>query len=79
MISLYNGLYVSAAPAGSPVSVVVEVQSSTSVIIKWEPLELTLRNGVIIRYNLIVTFSSNNTAQMYSVPASVLSFPIKGM
>ena len=56
----------------------IETQSSTSVLIKWEPPELTSRNGVITKYNLIVTFVSNSTAQKYSVPANVLSIRIEG-
>ena len=56
----------------------IQVQSSTSVIIKWEPPELTAQNGVIIKYNLIVTFAGNSTAQMFSVPPNVLSVPIEG-
>ena len=69
----------STAPAGAPEGVVIEVQGATSVVIKWEPPELTLRNGIIIRYNLIVTFVSNSTVQRYSVPDNVLSISVKGM
>ena len=68
-----------AAPAGSPTNVVIEVLSSTSVIIKWEPPELLLRNGIIIKYHLTVTFASNNTVHKYPVPATVLSVPIEGI
>jgi hypothetical protein len=68
-----------AAPDGSPQNVMIQIQSSTSVIIKWEPPELTAQNGVITKYNLIVTFVSNRTTQMYSVPANVLSIRVEGV
>ena len=67
-----------AAPAGSPTNVKIEVLSSTSVVIRWEPPELILSNGIITNYNLIVMFASNSTAQRYAVPATVLSVPIEG-
>ena len=57
----------------------IEVLSSTSVLIKWSPPELLLRNGVIAKYNLNIVFASNNTFKSYSVPAVVLEFPIEGM
>lgn len=57
----------------------IEVLSSTSVIIKWETPELLLRNGIITKYHLRVTLASNNTVQSYTVPATVLSVPIEGI
>jgi receptor-type tyrosine-protein phosphatase Q len=67
------------APSGSPTGVIIEALSSTSVLIKWGPPEIHLRNGVITKYNLSIVFASNNTFQSYSVPAAVLAFPIEGV
>ena len=67
-----------AAPSGTPTDVTIQVLSSTSVLIKWSPPELLLRNGVITKYNLSIVFASNNTFQSYSVPAVVLEFLIEG-
>ena len=76
---MYIGLPIPiAVPAGPPTNVVINVRTSTSVSVKWEPPELTDRNGVIIRYNLIVTFVGNDTVQRYPVPANVLAIPIEG-
>ena len=55
-------------PEGSPTNVAIDVLSSSSVILKWEPPELADRNGIIIKYYINVTFSGNNTVQRYSVP-----------
>ena len=60
-------------------NVMIDVQSSSSVILKWEQPELALRNGKIIAYHLNVTFVSNNTVQQYSVPANILSIRIEGI
>ena len=73
MLSLNN-----AAPTGSPTGVLIEILSSTSILIKWGPPELLLRNGVITKYNLSIVFASNNTFQSYSVPAPIHQFPIEG-
>ena len=75
-INMHSDIF--SAPDGSPTNVVIEVQSSSSVILKWEPLQLALRNGIITAYRLNVTFVSNSTVQEYSVPANVLSLRIEG-
>ena len=66
-------------PEGSPTKVVIDVLSSSSVNLKWEPPELADRNGIIIDYHINVTFARNNTVQRYSVPANGHSLPIDGI
>ena len=73
-----SSLYI-AVPSGSPTGVIVEALSSTSVLIKWSPPEILLRNGVITKYNLNIVFASNNTFQSYSVPPAILAFRIEGI
>ena len=75
---MYYCVSVFIAPNGSPTNVMIEVLSSTSVVIKWGPPELLLRNGIITKYSLIVNFVKNDTVQRYTVPATTLSVQIEG-
>ena len=67
------------APSGSPTNVTIEVLSSTSVFIKWQPPELLLSNGVITKYTLSVHFVKNETTRTFSVPAATLSVHVEGI
>jgi len=66
------------APSGSPTNVMIEVLSSTSVFIKWQPPEPLLSNGVITKYTLSVHFVKNETIRTFSVPAATLSVHVEG-
>ena len=70
-------MIISAVP-GSPQNVVIDVLSSTAVVIKWEPPKLIERNGIITGYNLTVTIAGIISPKQYSVSANVLSITIDG-
>ena len=75
---MYYSVSAFIAPDGSPTNVMIEVLSSTSVLIKWDPPEPLLRNGIITKYSLSVNFVKNETIQRYTVPATTLSVHIEG-
>ena len=44
-------------PDGAPVNVTVEVKSSTTIFISWQPPEKLKQNGIITSYNVEINSS----------------------
>ena len=77
-----NELFLHTAPSGSPVNITIKVQSSQAVLIVWKPPELLLRNGVIIKYHLMVHNLKNGNLTIntkYAVSGNTSSVLIEGM
>ena len=63
-------------------NITIKVQSSQAVLIVWEPPELLLRNGVIIKYHLMVDSVKDGnltTNTKYPVSGNTSSVLIEGM
>ena len=65
-------------PTGPPTSVNVAVLSDTSLVITWQPPELTERNGIIVQYEIILTELQLDKEQRFSTPADSFSLQVEG-
>ena len=64
-------------PSGAATNITVEVLSSTSLLITWEPPPPSEHNGVITLYRVLVT-SDSGQIRVYNVSADPLSLRIEG-
>lgn len=66
-------------PSGPPRDVSALVLSQTAILIRWDLPELLERNGPVVGYVIVLTFT-NGTNNVYSSPhGDVFNLQIEGM
>lgn len=74
MHSLYLSLLIYPVPSGPVVNPTIEVTSSTSLFLRWQPPELEDQNGVIVGYVINVTaVETGMTFQLSSSDSSLMA------
>ena len=67
------------APSGAPLNVTVKAQSSTSILISWQPPETLKQNGIISSYDIeINSTDASLNPRKYSFPANTTSATLTG-
>ena len=61
-----------AVPSGAPTNVSVEVLSSNSIFITWQPPEPSQQNGVINGYTIRLTALQDGSNHVYNLSGTVL-------
>ena len=54
------------APSGEPTNVTIQVLSSTSILLKWEPPQFSQQNGVISGYTVLITSLQDGSVQRHT-------------
>ena len=70
MLKLY------AAPSGAPLNVTVKAQSSSSILISWQPPEALKQNGIISSYD--VEINSTLMSRKYRFLANTTNVTVTG-
>ena len=65
-----------AAPSGAPVNVTVKAQSSSSILISWQPPEVLQQNGIISSYD--VEINSTLMSRKYRFLANTTNITVTG-
>ena len=67
------------APSGAPLNVTVKAQSSTSILISWQPPETLEQNGIILSYDVEINSTSTSPkARKYRFPSNTTSVTVTG-
>ena len=66
-------------PKGTPTNVSVEVLTSSSIRITWQPPQRSLQDGVISGYTIIFTSLQNRYMHTYNVSGNASSHTIEGL
>ena len=67
---------INSVPSGEPTNVTIQVLSSTSILLKWEPPLFSEQNGVISGYTILVTLLQDGSVQPHLTTG--LSLQVEG-
>ena len=65
-----------AAPSGAPVNITVKAQSSSSILISWQPPDVLQQNGIISSYD--VEINSTLMSRKYRFLANTTNVTVTG-
>ena len=65
-------------PSGTPNTIQITILSSTSIEVRWLPLDFLDQNGIITGYTVILTNMETGSSHEYNTSASVTVRHIEG-
>ena len=65
-------------PSGAPTNVTRELLPSSSVHVRWQPPQLSERNGIISGYTVQLTALWDESIIVYNLPGTASSHQIEG-
>ena len=66
-------------PSGPPVNVTVEAESSTSLLISWQPPDTLKQNGIVTSYRIEISQTDVlSQPHTYNATADILSLRVTG-
>ena len=67
------------APNGTPLNITVIVQSSSSILISWQPPQILQQNGIISSYNVEINSTDTSVKpRKYRFPANTTNITVTG-
>ena len=71
--------FINLVPSGPPTSVTRELLPSSSVHVRWQPPQLSERNGIISGYTVRLTALQDGSITEYNLQGTASSQQIEGM
>ena len=76
---LYIDMHFSTVPTGVPTNVHLEMQSSGSVFLTWQPPPLSQQNGIISGYTILLTALQDGSSHVYNLTGTASSHHFEGL
>ena len=71
--------YFCTVPIEAPTNVHLEIQSSGSIFLTWQPPPLSYQNGIISGYTILLTALQDGSSHVYNLPGAASSHHFEGV